>query len=65
VIAEHWRWALNRDPLYASIVTADPSVNGRLPDVTIAAADRQAGEAAAFIRRLDAIPTSTSMQPSG
>lgn len=56
VIAEHWRWSLAREPLFASILTAAPEASGRLPEVTIAAADRQAGEASAFIRRLDAIP---------
>lgn len=56
MIAEHWRCLLANDPLFTSILTADPAANGRLPEVTIVAADQQTGEANGFIGRLDAIP---------
>lgn len=55
VIADHWAWFLANNPTYASTL-GDRTQDGRLDDLTLAAADRQAGEAKRFITRLDAIP---------
>ena len=55
VIEAHWRWALANNPQLATRV-GDRSGDGRLGDPSLAAARREAIEAAAFVRRLDAIP---------
>ncbi len=55
IIAEHWRWQLARNPLYASSLGSTES-DARIPDISLAAKDREAGQAGAFARRLRAIP---------
>ncbi len=54
VIADHWQWALTNDPLLATEV-GDHRGDGRLPDASLAAADRAAATEATFIARLDRI----------
>lgn len=55
VVADHWQWALDTDPFLASEV-GDHRGDGRLPDASLAAADRAAATEQGFIARLDAIP---------
>ncbi len=55
VIDAHWQWALANSPVYASIL-GDRRGDGKLEDISLAAADRQAREASAFVARLDSIP---------
>jgi uncharacterized protein (DUF885 family) len=55
VIDTHWEWFLANSPVYASIL-GDHRGDGKLDDNSLAAADRQATEATAFIARIDAIP---------
>ena len=54
VIADHWQWALDTDPLLATEV-GDHRGDGKLPDASLAAADRNAATEAGFIARLDRI----------
>ena len=54
VIADHWQWALTNDPMLATEV-GDHRGDGKLPDASLAAADRAAATEAAFIARLDRI----------
>ncbi|HEX4846704.1 MAG TPA: DUF885 domain-containing protein [Novosphingobium sp.] len=55
VIAEHWQWVLKESPILASSV-GDKRYDDKLPDISLAAADRAASQAGEFIKRLDAIP---------
>ncbi len=55
VITDHWQWALDTDPMLATEV-GDRRGDGKLPDASLAAADRNAATEAGFIKRLDAIP---------
>ena len=55
VIDAHWQWVLDNNPVFASS-QGDRRGDGKLDDNSLAATDRQAGEAKAFIARLDAIP---------
>ncbi len=55
VIADHWQWALDNDPFLATEV-GDHRGDGKLPDASLAAADRAAATEQGFIARLDAIP---------
>ena len=54
VIADHWQWALDNDPFLATEV-GDHRGDGKLPDASLAAADRAAATEQGFIARLDAI----------
>ena len=54
VLRDHWAWARAVDPLLATQV-GDRSGDGRLPDPSLAEADRQAATARAFVARLDAL----------
>ncbi len=54
VIADHWNWSLTVDPLLATEV-GDHRGDGKLPDPSLAEADRQAVTARALIARLDRI----------
>ncbi len=56
VIADHWQWALTNDPFLATEV-GDHRGDGKLPDASLAAADRAAATEAGFIARLDRIDT--------
>ncbi|HPU15327.1 MAG TPA: DUF885 domain-containing protein, partial [Polymorphobacter sp.] len=53
LLKEHWAWYLANNPVQASMLGV-ASGNGKLGDPSLAAADAQAAEAAAFIKRLDA-----------
>ena len=55
VIDAHWQWWLGNNPVSASTL-GDRRGDGKLDDNSLAAADRQAREATAFVARLDAIP---------
>lgn len=55
VIDAHWQWWLANSPVAASVL-GDRRGDGKLDDNSLAAADRQAKEATAFVARLDAIP---------
>lgn len=55
VIAEHWAWYLKNNPVQATLVGVR-DYDRELGDFSLAAADRQAAEAAALVKRLDAIP---------
>lgn len=55
VIDAHWNWFLTNNPVWGSSL-GDHRGDGKLDDNSLAAADRQVGEAKAFIARLDAIP---------
>ncbi len=62
IIAEHWRWQLARDPLYASSL-GSTEIDARIPDISLAAKDREAREAGELARRLRAI-NDASLSPS-
>ena len=55
LIDEHWAWFLRNNPVYASALGVRDH-DSELGDFSLAAQDRQAREAQAFIARLDAIP---------
>ena len=55
VIADHWQWYLQSNPVAATALGVRTH-DDRLADLSLAEADRQAAQAAAFIKRLDAIP---------
>ncbi|MEP6786093.1 MAG: DUF885 domain-containing protein [Sphingomonadales bacterium] len=55
VLDAHWSWVLDNSPVWASSL-GDHRGDGKLDDNSLAAADKQAVEAKAFIARLDAIP---------
>jgi uncharacterized protein (DUF885 family) len=55
VIDDHWRWYLRNNPVLASAAGVR-DYDSELGDFSIAAMDRQAQEAGAFVARLDAIP---------
>ena len=55
LIDEHWAWFLRENPVYASAL-GHSEHDGRVGDISLEAADRQAREAQAFLTRLDAIP---------
>ncbi len=54
VLRDHWAWSLSVDPLLATEV-GDRSGDGKLPDPSLAEADRQAATMQGFIARLDRI----------
>jgi uncharacterized protein (DUF885 family) len=54
LLDEHWAWVMKNNPVYATMLGVEG--HGRdLGDPSLAAADRQAREAQAFIARLDRI----------
>jgi uncharacterized protein (DUF885 family) len=55
VMAEHWAWYLKSNPEQATTLGVR-SYDERISDVSLAEADRQAGQADAFLARLKAIP---------
>lgn len=57
VIDAHWDWAMSESPTYASRL-GDRRGDGKLGDVSLAAADRSAARAAAFATELAAISDS-------
>ncbi|OYY90183.1 MAG: hypothetical protein B7Y45_08880 [Sphingomonas sp. 28-66-16] len=58
VIADHWAWFLKSSPIYATALGVH-SYDDQIGDFSLAEADRQAAQAAIFLKRLDAIPTAT------
>ncbi len=54
-IDAHWQWVLDNSPVFAS-TQGDRRGDGKLDDISLAAADRQAADARGFVARLDAIP---------
>ena len=57
LVNDFWAAALKDQPVYASALGVD-TYAGQVGDYTLAAQDRRAAEAAAFLKRLDAIPLS-------
>ncbi|MEG3124164.1 DUF885 domain-containing protein [Sphingomonas sp. GB1N7] len=55
VIADHWAWFLKSNPIYATSLGVR-TYDDQLGDYSLAEADRQAAQAAVFVKRLDAIP---------
>ncbi|NJC35153.1 uncharacterized protein (DUF885 family) [Sphingomonas jejuensis] len=55
VIADHWAWYLRNSPVFATSIGVR-DYDAEIGDYSLAQADRQAAEAAAFLQRLDAIP---------
>ncbi len=55
LLADEWAWTLKNNPLLATRVGVH-TYDAELGDNSLAAQDRQAAEAAAFIARLDALP---------
>jgi uncharacterized protein (DUF885 family) len=55
VIDAHWSVVMDENPVYASIL-GDRRGDGRLGDVSLAAADRSAARAGDLLKRLQAIP---------
>jgi len=56
LLAEHWAWYLKTDPITASTLGVH-LYDDRLPDISLAAMDRQAAQEQAFLDRLASIPT--------
>jgi uncharacterized protein (DUF885 family) len=56
VIRDHWAWFLKSNPIYATALGVH-DYDDQVGDFSLAEADRQAAQAAIFVRRLDAIPT--------
>ena len=57
LLAEHWEWNLKESPELATIL-GDYRYNDRWSDITLAHADQQQRDAAAFLARFEAIDTS-------
>ncbi len=55
VISDHWAWFLKSNPVYATALGVHDH-DDQLGDMSLAEADRQAAQAAIFVKRLDAIP---------
>ena len=55
LLDEHWAWTLRNNPVLASTIGVRDH-DGQLADISLAAQDRRAREAQAFLKRLDAIP---------
>ncbi|MBV8971274.1 MAG: DUF885 domain-containing protein [Sphingomonadaceae bacterium] len=55
ILADHWAWTLKNSPLLATRVGVH-TYDAELDDNSLAAQDRQAAEAAGFVKRLDALP---------
>ena len=56
LLADHWRWTLRESPVLATTLGVR-DYDRQLGDLTIAAMDRRAREAAGFLARLDAVDT--------
>ena len=56
LLADHWQWSLRQDPILATTL-GEHRYDRELYDPSIAAMDRRAREAAAFLARADAIDT--------
>ena len=53
---DYWAWVLRTNPVYATSL-AERAYDDQIGDISLAAADRNATEAAIFLKRLDAIAT--------
>ncbi|MDB5700549.1 MAG: hypothetical protein JWL66_748 [Sphingomonadales bacterium] len=62
VIKDHWAWYLKSNPVYATTLGVH-TYDDQIGDYSLAEADRQAAQAAIFIERIDAIPT-TQLTPA-
>jgi uncharacterized protein (DUF885 family) len=62
VIDDHWAWWLKTNPVYATTLGVR-TYDDQIGDISLAARDREALEASAFLTRLKAIPES-SLSPS-
>ncbi|NML13206.1 DUF885 domain-containing protein [Sphingobium sp. AR-3-1] len=58
VVQDHWRWWLSENPFEATSLGVR-DYDDRVPDVSLAAADRRAAAAQRFLDRLEAIPDAT------
>ncbi|MEA3004242.1 MAG: hypothetical protein QOH81_3030 [Sphingomonadales bacterium] len=58
LLADHYRWLLRENPVQATAFGVR-DYDDRLDDPSLAAADRRAAEAAAFLARLDHIPAAS------
>lgn len=56
LLDEHWRWHLRGNPVLATTLGVR-AYDRELGDLTLAGMDRRAGEAGAFLARLDAVDT--------
>ena len=56
LLDDHWQWSLRENPLLATTL-GDHRFDRELGDLSVAAMDRRAGEAAAFLARAKAIDT--------
>ena len=54
LIADHWAWLLKANPVYATALGVH-TYDDQIGDYSLAEADRQAAQAAVFLKRLDAI----------
>lgn len=54
---QYWAWVLKENPAFATTLGVR-DYDTQIQDISLKAADRRAAEAAAFLKRLDAIPTS-------
>jgi uncharacterized protein (DUF885 family) len=57
LLADHYAWLLSEAPTYATALGVRDH-DSKIDDVSLAAADRRAARAQAFLKRLDAIPDS-------
>ena len=55
VIDDHWAWFLKNSPVYATTLGVR-NYDDQIGDISLAAQDKQAAEAQAFVNRLRAIP---------
>lgn len=55
LLDDHWAWAMKGDPVTATALGIR-AYDAILADISLKAADARAAEAAAFLKRLDAIP---------
>lgn len=58
---DYWAWVLRNNPVFATTL-GERAYDDRIEDISLAAADRRAADAAAFLKKLDAIPT-TGLSP--
>lgn len=58
LLADHYQWLLRENPVQATALGVR-TYDDRLPDPSLAADDRRAAEAAAFLARLETIPAAS------
>lgn len=62
LLDEHYAWLLRESPTYATALGVRDH-DDRIEDISLAARDRQSGEAAAFLARLERIPAEALSPP--